>query len=413
VLRLRTESVRDDHRRRLVLYDADDEVIFTTDPVLDTSIVLEARRLIRETLDEFRYALRDRPQTLASAGCAITRLVLGGLQVIGLIFAGKVRELEEAFQRHCPAWVLGEQPAQVSLTSDLSVFLPVELLPVFGIRDCEPDEVASFEDLERVLRRFPGFSTVVGRELLSRDSIPQGQEIDNHDGLRLALFCDEQPNSRLAWPAEAKFFNENSAFAVRGPWPPPYPPMAKTAVVNELVFQLRYGQTVTGHEQSFDRDHVHHFGCHCTTLDVPPSDAWLSLTQGGQIMIRDLHGAMAVWERLNGHPRGIPLVFMNACLSGHLGSEISFPWFFLNYNRNRCFIGTETEVPGDFAAEFSRTFYTHLLGGLSIGEALYATKWQLYHESGNPLGLIYNAYGDLDLRVTSPVTLTPQSAETP
>jgi hypothetical protein len=78
----------------------------------------------------------------------------------------------------------------------------------------------------------------------------------------------------------------------------------------------------------------------------------------------------------------------------------SFPRFFLQDNRNRGFIGTETNVPDAFAANFSRYFYSGLLNGLNLGEAIYEAKWAML-KNCNPLGILYTNYADPELRVSS------------
>jgi hypothetical protein len=82
---------------------------------------------------------------------------------------------------------------------------------------------------------------------------------------------------------------------------------------------------------------------------------------------------------------------------------VSFPKFFLKENRNRGFIGTETNVPDGFAAEFSQMFYRSLLRGVSLGRAIYDAKWAMLREKNSPLGILYTVYADPDLCVSKPV----------
>jgi hypothetical protein len=78
---------------------------------------------------------------------------------------------------------------------------------------------------------------------------------------------------------------------------------------------------------------------------------------------------------------------------------------FLVENGNRGFIGTETRIPDQYAAAFSEQFYTELLQGRPLGEAVHAARWTLLRRHNNPLGILYTVYADPDMRVRKPVTL--------
>ena len=109
-------------------------------------------------------------------------------------------------------------------------------------------------------------------------------------------------------------------------------------------------------------------------------------------------------RRANASP--LPLLFLNACGSGRILPEasFSFPEYFLRVNGNRGFIGTETPVPDDFAAEFARKFYIALLSGQrNLGWALQRARWQMLESQQNLLGLYYIAYADPTMRVGRPV----------
>ena len=83
----------------------------------------------------------------------------------------------------------------------------------------------------------------------------------------------------------------------------------------------------------------------------------------------------------------------------------SFPRFFVEENNNRGFIGTETNVPDEFAAAFSAAFYTSLLSGSTLGKAIHDAKWKMLLEKNNPLGIIYTVYADPDLHVSRKVDI--------
>ncbi|MDX3022916.1 hypothetical protein [Streptomyces acidiscabies] len=93
----------------------------------------------------------------------------------------------------------------------------------------------------------------------------------------------------------------------------------------------------------------------------------------------------------------LPLVVMNACGSGRMRApgSTSFPYLFLG-NRNRGFIGAETEIPDDIAAAFSRALYERfLILCIPLGRAVLESRLHLLR---NPLGLTYAAYADLVVR---------------
>lgn len=68
-------------------------------------------------------------------------------------------------------------------------------------------------------------------------------------------------------------------------------------------------------------------------------------------------------------------------------------------NRNRGIIGTAANVPDRIAAEVGRWFYTGLLAGATVGEALHGAKWRLLRDRGNPLGLLYCLHACAQMRI--------------
>src|SRR5262249_34664392 len=93
-----------------------------------------------------------------------------------------------------------------------------------------------------------------------------------------------------------------------------------------------------------------------------------------------------------------PLVFLNACGSGSTNPSgvASFPALFLA-NNHRGFIGTEVAIPDDPAAAFSGYFYTRLLDGEPVGQALYGAEWDLLDNDESLLGMVYVSYADPEL----------------
>jgi hypothetical protein len=104
---------------------------------------------------------------------------------------------------------------------------------------------------------------------------------------------------------------------------------------------------------------------------------------------------------------------MNSCGSGDLdpGGASSFPDLFMNNDLGFTgFIGTETVMPNDIAAEFSIRFYEKLIQGVKIGEAILLTRWDLLSLYRNPMGLMYTLFAEPEIRVRSPVKEVPAAA---
>jgi len=157
-------------------------------------------------------------------------------------------------------------------------------------------------------------------------------------------------------------------------------------------------------------DQVQHFACHCETHETLSEDCFLGFAHDNRshrkVTIGDLQNRFAALSvRL---PRqedvALPLIFLNACGTSAIdpGGVSSFPALFVEENGNRGFIGTETRMPDKFAAAFSQAFYTHLLEGYPLGEAIHAAKWNLLEKQNNPMGIFYTVYANPDTRVRKP-----------
>ncbi len=55
-------------------------------------------------------------------------------------------------------------------------------------------------------------------------------------------------------------------------------------------------------------------------------------------------------------------------------------------------LATEFHVPDSFAAAFTEELYKHFLSGKPIGETILATRYSLWQQQKNPLGLAYALY---------------------
>lgn len=93
-----------------------------------------------------------------------------------------------------------------------------------------------------------------------------------------------------------------------------------------------------------------------------------------------------------------PLIFMNSCQGGQMASLFykSFAAVFLDKRAN-CVVGPQTDVPGVFAAEYAKQFFTRFFGEKQrVGEIVRDLAWQLLDTYKNPLGLIYSLYRGID-----------------
>jgi hypothetical protein len=315
----------------------------------------------------------------------------------------KIREL---FYKTCPQGNRRNSPVIIELEAGINESLPLELLPIFDLTD--PPELIDLTDCTAVidvLGRFLGFSSIIKRCIRGVPQIPIGTKLDNTPKLPVKVFHDSELDGAKY---EVDFFQQNSEFIdLEGPWP------------NQVITESRFAPFVANHlwnpSPRFNgtnrdpMDQVQHFACHCDTSDDNSDNFFISLAHEGysnKVSIRDLNSRFMnlLASRVSQPDTDLPLVFFNACGSSVIypTRNSSFPRFFLR-NRNRAFIGTETNVPDTVAAAFSRQFYIELLRGCSVGQALYSAKWKLVERYNNPLGIVYMLYGDSDIKVRTPI----------
>jgi hypothetical protein len=103
-------------------------------------------------------------------------------------------------------------------------------------------------------------------------------------------------------------------------------------------------------------------------------------------------------------PNG-PLVFINACRGGELGSLL-YPNFaiareFLKSSA-ACVVGPQIPVPAGFAAQFGRCFFEEFIRDTKpspqVGELLKSTTRHFW-KGLNPLGLVYSLYAHADCHI--------------
>jgi hypothetical protein len=100
-----------------------------------------------------------------------------------------------------------------------------------------------------------------------------------------------------------------------------------------------------------------------------------------------------------------PLVFLNACRAGQLGTLVYRNYTFATQFLERgaaCVIGPQTEVPAVFAGEYGRRFFEELLSNNNppkqVGPAMRDLA-RFFWEKRNPLGLAYSLYAGADCHI--------------
>jgi hypothetical protein len=334
-----------------------------------------------DALETSDSAARAAINVLYATGIGLAGELFGGHQALGL-----VTEL-------CRAAVQGldihADPPLISIDAPVGFFPPIELLPLLA--DGHPKHARS---LQEAVAGFVAFGAVVRRSVPAE--IDGDLVLRNADGLPIALFWDANLEGARA---EAQFFADlEPVVRTRLRWPAG--DVAADGAADELT-----GHLVRPAVQGKVLDQIHHFACHCDSLPDNPADWELRFRADGSdpadVYLSDLNVAMFDRRADRAPATGLPIVYMNACGSASIrpDSSASFASLFLRDNKNRGFIGTETDVPDDFAARFSEVFYRRLLCGDRLGRALHRAKWTMLEECGNPLGALYTLYADPEIKV--------------
>jgi hypothetical protein len=319
-----------------------------------------------------------------------------------------LRAAVKAFRTCFPGWNSPQEPVSITIVADVSRFVPLELLPVFDPTNW-PVIPSDQDTLSALVRRFPGFSAVIKREfpklLVSHDLI-----LKNEPKLPIRCFGDFGDEDLPAAANEFGFFkSKDEYFDLDGPWPP-------SSGLSAGDFSEKLANYLQFADENFDGktrtqiDQIQHFICHCDIDSELFTRSLLRLSRQNEIRIWELQAAFAgdvTAENPKAKPQSAPLIFLNACGASRIDpmAVTSFPRFFVEENNNRGFIGTETNVPDNFAADFSAAFYTGLLSGLTLGKAIQNAKWKMLLEKNNPLGIIYTVYADPDLHVSRNVDI--------
>ncbi len=361
------------------------------------------RKDMKGGLDQLKDCVRKESLSVKDALAALGKLNQCGLTLVWRIFGEHCNKVEGIFQECFRGWRHQEDPAVITVAAEVSRFVPLEFLPLFDLSDWP--ERGDRETLEVNARRFPGFSAIIRREF---PNLRVSQDLLLENDPKLPLKCFYYRGLSGADP-EIGFFEKNAGaqgcLDFDGPWPERE--LHPKEFSKSLARHLRYADRRFDGKYHAPMDQIQHFVCHCETDEDTTSNARLFFSAGNVSSIAELQAWFAIFagrRRRHKSTEG-PLIFLNACGTSRIDpmAVTSFPQFFLEENGNRGFIGTETNVPDAFAADFSQRFYRSLLKGLNLGKAMREAKWEMLRDENNPLGILYILYADPDMRVKKPV----------
>lgn len=345
---------------------------------------------------------------------ALHDLHQGGFYILHTLFGEERRklfQLRELAREACPAWAnpgwngTAPRPSLIVVSTSVDNGIPIDLLPILDFEPGRPSDLR--EDLGRLACSFLGFSAVVKRQIGT--TIVDSEPLENIPKLPMKLFMHR--GLQCARQEEA-VLTKNGNLDAEAAWPdgkdPPQDEFPEMLARYLLEVDSRFGR---GPRKIPDQ--ICHFSCHSNTgLDLLPSEYAIHLQSGRysgrrSVTLQALTNALfRLEENIGEVRRSRPLIFLNSCGSSDLdpAGSGSFPELFLKRDHGfKGFIGTETSMPDDFAAKFSEYFYENLLGGYSLGHALWQTRWQLLSLYQNPLGLLYTLFAEPEIRVRKPV----------
>ena len=380
---------------------------------LEIELTYDDRTGLREMISGLRSDLRAFKDSFSSLDASSWEQVAEGLQALKTkgnrlalrVFNDRLGDVIELFRQVHPLWRHHQgEPPLLEVDGPLQLCIPFEFLPLFST---EPvGRIEGYASLLEEARAFVGFSLFVKRHL-SGSPIPREHVLDNRPKLPVRLFCHAGLHGAVN---EIAFFRGRShVVELRGPWP--------SEALEEKVFREGLFNFLWDPSCGYDGavlctpDQVQHFACHCETEEELSDEAFLELDHDGQtpryIRVRDLEENLSVLLGRGSQNRPVrPLIFVNACGSAVRDEKqmASFHRFFLRQNGNRGFIGTETRIPDDVASAFSKYFYSQLLKGVSLGEAIHGARWKLLERHRNPLGLLYTVHAAPEIRVHTPAS---------
>jgi hypothetical protein len=368
-----------------------------------STAALEARLTIRKSLDEVRTAVKDKVDLSWEASTKALLLLHRAGARLGIVLFGtsfeavRVAEfLREALLKHEAQGF--EHPPILYVSAPKELMYPVEFIRLGGDHRDRP-AFRTFLELREAASHFVAFSFIVRRMFRGREILP----VDAFESpARIAFFHDA---TLVGASKELALLQKKSGdtLEVDGPWPVGEDPDI------EDFFDLAFDPHLRLHGVRDNRPYdMLHFACHCETRSELANDYMLRLASAKyhtvDIKVGDLEEAF--YERALNTNRSAwvrPLIFMNACGASYVEpfTSASFPAFFLA-ERYLGFVGTETEVDDDLAAEFAGYFYSSLIDGMDIGRALHTARWSLLRHDRNPLGVLWTLYADPGLRLVPP-----------
>ncbi len=285
--------------------------------------------------------------------------------------------------------------------SSIKHIIPIECLVM-------PDhslglEIKEKKDVVRATLNVLGFSFIINRVVTHMERVSQKRELCNVPALPLKQFYD---GSLEGAGYECDFFKGKRFgryFRLDGPWPERGSDFEAEDVVRYFYRpDLGFGQVIQAEAIGRQSDEIHHLSCHCYTDENASWRSFLRFTDRLKVSLEEMQSHLPHLKFREYSDKEMPLIFLNACGGSKISPEgmTSFPDYFLNDNQNCGFIGSETNIPDPFAAEFSQEFYLNLIRGFTIGEALFWARHTMLNRYNNPLGILYTFYGDPYLRVT-------------
>lgn len=152
-----------------------------------------------------------------------------------------------------------------------------------------------------------------------------------------------------------------------------------------------------------DKDEIIYFFCHGSGSDsisgVSTDSVQLVLSDGAAITPEDI----AFWRDNEPLLRN-PVVFINACQGGQIGSFFyrGFVQEFLS-RKAGCVIGPQIDIPAVFASELASRIFSQWLKKtqkkVRLGPLLKKITQKLYTENKNPLAMTYSLFRGADLHI--------------
>jgi CHAT domain len=430
---LRLAVVEKEDQRRIGLF-AGGATIPEPEWSVDPTQVKDALDELRDTLQEIHDVAGDELNLDYSLSAKTVDRLLEFSDSVGFgLFRGWPGQLYQAAERHAPGALTASVAARVvEVTAPAGFSYPFELIKWRDLpydRHVPPKERTDLPhewwDLPEVLRNDPavrarallgmsaivrcGFSTPAEaadpaapeKELVLPDNAlaPPGNDlvrINNEPALPMTVLCDP---SLTASTKEIKYLEDaKEVVTLYGPWPK-RGPFAQHAAARYIM------NPSVGFDQN-PRDPVAavlHLACHCDTTGAAANRHYLTLGGPyGDVKLRDLKGQLMSEEGAKVTVQR-PLVFLNACGTAvpQPVDRSSFTTFLLGHGF-RGVLGTLCDISDVVAAHFAMVFYEALLNGKTVGEAMYEARWHLMDKHGNPLGLFYTFYGNVDLKLAPP-----------